>query len=398
MFRHLAAIIFRRRALSSASPLLSTGNRASTSNLLRLEDPPPCHQQQSSSAVVNPDANASSSSKTEKRLLYVDAANFTRRFFSYHDWWCLDAAQRNIQRFCSAAEHSGWTVVAFLDQATMTKEARAKWRRRREQSVESGERRIPQGGLRLVGEMFSAEGVKVHYSLAMDNDDTLARYAQADGASILSEDQDFLRYHGATYDIFKDFKIKRKRETRPQMVLMKQNNTERRQCTSGRELGPPPKTDEKPNPFGDCIEEGTYLRGNPSPLVQLGNLHIHVRPLRAALYYHLRIETVEEEFPVLNDAGDCVWDRRVVAPDPELEYMLFSPAKAVAHFDQTRPAEAAEGDWIKHNFALRAVIAEICCAASQKTLLETIKPLMARFHAKRRIKVIRRNCHFQHNP
>lgn len=392
MFLHLAAINFRRQASGSSSSLRSTNNLAS---LLQL-DPPPCHQQQSSGTV---DADSSPSySSTEKPLLYLDAANYTRKFFRHHDWWCLDAAQRNIQRFCSAAAQSGWTVVAFLDQATMTKEARAKWRRRREHAVESGIRRIPQGGLRLVGEMFAAEGVKVHYSVEMDNDDTLARYAQADGASILSEDQDFLRYNGATYDIYKHYRIKRKGE-KPHLVLTKQNNTERRQSTSLRELGPPPKTDDKPNPFGDCIEEGTYLRGNPSPLVELGNLHIHVRPLRAALYYHLKIATgVEEEFPVLNDAGDCVWVRQVVSPNPELEYMLFSPAKAVAHFAQTRPSGVSDGDWIKHNFALRAVIAEICCAASQKTLLETIRPLMARFHARRRIKIIRRNYHFPHNP
>jgi len=46
----------------------------------------------------------------------------------------------------------------------------------------------------------------VHYS-DVDSDDTLASYAQAKGACVLSQDKDFLRYKDSTYTIFKDFEF-----------------------------------------------------------------------------------------------------------------------------------------------------------------------------------------------
>jgi len=54
--------------------------------------------------------------------------------------------------------------------------------------------------------MFVHAGVLVHYSV-VDNDDTLAAYAQHHGACVLSRDKDFLRYNGATYIIFKDWEV-----------------------------------------------------------------------------------------------------------------------------------------------------------------------------------------------
>ena len=59
----------------------------------------------------------------------------------------------------------------------------------------------------ILGTMFINNGVRVHYS-DIDNDDTLASYAQFYGASILSKDKDFLRYRNSTYTIFEDFEVR----------------------------------------------------------------------------------------------------------------------------------------------------------------------------------------------
>jgi len=105
-----------------------------------------------------------------------------------------------------------------------------------------------------------------------DNDDTLASYAQHDEASVLSQDKDFLRYKNSTFAIYKDFQIRK-----GSLKLIKQEGERK---ASWRDIEKPPLTGQC-NPYRDCIEDQTYVRGSPSPLVKLGNLHIHVRPLRA---------------------------------------------------------------------------------------------------------------------
>ena len=55
--------------------------------------------------------------------------------------------------------------------------------------------------------MFINANVKVHWS-SVDNDDTLASYAQEYGADVLSEDKDFFRYRNMKYDVFRSYDIK----------------------------------------------------------------------------------------------------------------------------------------------------------------------------------------------
>mmetsp|Transcript_13901 Transcript_13901/g.23054 ORF Transcript_13901/g.23054 Transcript_13901/m.23054 type:complete len:168 (-) Transcript_13901:1389-1892(-) len=89
------------------------------------------------------------------KLLYMDAANFTGNFFKYKKPWSLASAQKEVLHFCQACTKSGWTLVVCLDQAIMTNEAMVKWRTRRGREVRKGERNVPQGALRLVGDIFS---------------------------------------------------------------------------------------------------------------------------------------------------------------------------------------------------------------------------------------------------
>ena len=59
----------------------------------------------------------------------------------------------------------------------------------------------------LLGEMFQKAEVRVHYS-EIDNDDTIAAYAHANGAALLSEDKDFFRYRDHKYQVFSSFEVR----------------------------------------------------------------------------------------------------------------------------------------------------------------------------------------------
>lgn len=58
----------------------------------------------------------------------------------------------------------------------------------------------------LLGDMFRGNKVPVYYS-DVDNDDTIAAFANYYGADILSQDKDFYRYIGRTFKIYSGFKV-----------------------------------------------------------------------------------------------------------------------------------------------------------------------------------------------
>jgi len=309
--------------------------------------------------------------KNTSKLLYIDAANFTTNFFNEHDHWNLTKAHVKIRRFCTKVKEEGYTLVAFIDDTRFTSEAVKKWRTRREREVKAKQRRVPQSALRLTGDMFRLCGVPVRYSSNQDNDDTLAYYAHVDSATVLSEDKDFLRYKGTSFQIFKDFKISNARN----ICWVQQDGM----CKSdARDILPcAPITTPDMDHF-KCRRTRTYTKGSPSPVVDLGNLHIHVRPLRAALYFHFNLDfAVEEEFPVY-DNGECIWDKMSVVADQSYCYLLKYPETAVKLFEnkQSKPLGVTKEDWFKHRFGLRALVAEICCEYSGSTLFETLEPMM----------------------
>ena len=186
-----------------------------------------------------------------------------------------------------------------------------------------------------------------------DCDDTIAFHAQVDGASILSQDRDFLHYTGASYALYKDYKVEKGR-----LVLVKQDGTRKSSCL---DLGPPSATGQY-DPFRDCIKDRTYLKGSPNPLFHLGNLYIHVRLLRAALYSRIGVHSVDEEFPI-RVGKNCVWDKQEAHSNDACVELMLSLIEAMKFFQQARPEKVSDEDWIKHQFALRSIVAELCCTS-----------------------------------
>ena len=58
----------------------------------------------------------------------------------------------------------------------------------------------------MYGDMFKDLNISVNYS-DLDNDDTIAAYAEYDGAVVLSGDKDYYRYSEANFPIFSDYEI-----------------------------------------------------------------------------------------------------------------------------------------------------------------------------------------------
>ncbi|CAF0848131.1 unnamed protein product [Didymodactylos carnosus] len=268
----------------------------------------------------------SSSAQQTPRLLYVDALNYGKRFFRGRNHWNVIAVRDEVDKFVTGARQSGYEVTAFLDAEIKTKEAHKKWRRRREDEVRKGWRDMPQGFTAILGDAFIENGIKVLYSLDADGDDTLAAYAQEDGADILSADQDFFRYVGHTYSVYTNFVVRQGK-----LTLKRAKKNEQRKISERLFPANLPKTQSSVS----YLTASVYERGAPSPLVYLyGNPHVIIRPLRQALYARLqKTEPIKEIFPVWNWEHEIVdWTDDDIVADPWFDALLERPYKAVKQF------------------------------------------------------------------
>ena len=78
---------------------------------------------------------------------------------------------------------------------------------------------MPHSLTTIIGELFKKLNVKIHFS-KVDNDDTVAAYANFYNANVLSADKDFLRYINRKYRIYDNFKVKNGK-----LILFVRNNT-----------------------------------------------------------------------------------------------------------------------------------------------------------------------------
>jgi hypothetical protein len=183
-------------------------------------------------------------------------------------------------------------VEAFIDAGIQTKETLQKWRSRREVQVRKCKLDVPQGLAIIYGDMFNSLGVRVHFS-EVDNDDTLAAYAQADGAVVLSGDKDFYRYKQGSFPIYSDFELKN-----GLLELIESNEFYH---PKPRDLmWPLPITHPRYPCVSRLLSTKEYMKGCPSALTKYtGNLHIICRHMRQAFYHAVGID-----FPVLESFID----------------------------------------------------------------------------------------------
>ena len=309
------------------------------------------------------------------KLLYVDILNFSRSFFPsripHHH---LRTPIKLIQRFIKAANASGFEIVVFIDAVQTSKEAIQKYVSRRTKEVIKGKHNMPEGLEALLADSFRANGVKVFYSTNVDNDDAVAAFAHHNKGAIFSQDNDFFRYNGANYPVYKAFKVNKNRLILDPTI----GNPKRISDISTREIldALPEVTESNPRLISVFLNS-QYRRGTGSILIkELGNPHLIARPLRQALYARLGItKPVVEIFPIWQDNA-VHWTENQVLADNKLDYYLDNPVDAHKYmFPLTNmPSSIALEQWGKHQFSTKSIIYELCVMANptKYTLLQLL--------------------------
>jgi len=312
--------------------------------------------------------------QVQKPRLYIDALNISTQLGFTKKAWSTSVPIREIERFVLACEASGWELKVFIDAGVESAEALAKWKSRREQEVKDAYRDVPHAMASLMGDIFRQFGVKVYYSpWNVDNDDCIAYFAQRDGAAVLSNDLDFARYRGKTYQQYGDFEIEKGK-----LILIPKKVDERRLPSPRDLLTSEPKMVDKYPGFVYLKENATYVRGSPSFATKFyGNLHGHVKDLRYFLYHLMRLERVEESWPEYSEESgvpEVLWiensfvsDRKIMAlPSIEIYYRktrdaIFAPVLAVPDFTD-------EEKW-NFEMAIMLVISELYAMITKTSTL-----------------------------
>jgi hypothetical protein len=313
-------------------------------------------------------------------LLFIDGLNYTTSFFPIRkEWVSPNVALKKIKTFVTSLQRDGWTLEVFLDAAIQSEEAQQKWISRREQEVTKSKRLVPQGANVMLGEMFRHCGVRVHYSLDADNDDTIMAHAVARNASVLSGDKDMYRYiyTGKRVTIYPSF-----HNNRGRIFLDPPKPTEFK-GTKRDILTPPPLTSDLDPSFVRLPTSKRYRRGSPSPLTRYyGNTHVKVKPLRQALYSKIGItEGVLEVFPEWDEAEQKVrWLTETVLPDATFVHLLqaenmqvtfstFFTAHDVTMATSVRHTPAL---WHNHVYAMWATLTELISMASREPMFSLL--------------------------
>jgi hypothetical protein len=335
--------------------------------------------------------NSEVESRHRSALLYVDILCYATDFFRRSDWNVTHAFSR-VKRFVDAVTKAGYALKVFLDDTKISSEAMSKWRLRRVLEIENSRKNVPHGLSAMLGEMFRRCGIEALYSSDADNDDTLAAYAHAHRASVLSGDKDMFRYTGADFPVFSDYAIS------PSGALLL---TPHPKGLPGAFRHPKPRplpsTLPQTRPHILFVKDGTYLRGAPSPCIRaIGrNPHATVAPLRHAAFARMGIAgPIHEEWPEWDPAAGRVvwrhvdWSGRPPGRSMQPTLALSSPdASAAALFplecgaaSQARPPWVsargwqrnadAQRKWRQHRFCVRSCVYEVCAMAGGPSLLE----------------------------
>lgn len=314
-------------------------------------------------------AKVASLVSTNVPRLYVDALNFTTRFFPHGDFHCGRAHSR-VKRFVDAATNNGTVLKTFFKEASHDASSHRAWRGKRSSEVSVGKKDVPQGTSVLLGDMFRDCGVEVCYSLERDNAETLALHALADEAAILSMSEKVVKFVDTKCTVFDNFTV----EGRGKLLLSRHPLQSATQTSTTRYHQPPQLPPAVASRVTHMVGD-TYRRGVPSPLVRaLGhNLHGVVAPLRQALYHKQgKIDPVAEEWPEWSTNDNQVkWVERKAVPlnDPRLLDLLNKPHEAMQRFfpfesasPDTPPAGRgiSRSDWRKHVLCARSVVYELC--------------------------------------
>jgi hypothetical protein len=300
----------------------------------------------------------------EERLLYVDLLNFCRFFFPERRDWNVTRAFRRVRDFVKAATKSHFKLKVFIDDAMPSEETERKWRSRRVKEILKGERNVPPCLSRMLGEMFIDCDVEAIYSDEKDSDTTIACFAHADRADILSNDKDLFRYTGSSYTVYEDFEIKSNK-----LFIFPKSRP------SGRRPKPIP-IGPKPEVNYSCkhIHNGIYRRGIVTPLHRALDIDVHsilIPLLRANFVRNGILGPIVETWPFWDSSKeDVAWhyEESLLYSHRRFSFSLTTPDSAFEFFfpdiEHHKPSFVKSALWKKHIFGLRCIVYDLCSTES----------------------------------
>ncbi|CDW82415.1 UNKNOWN [Stylonychia lemnae] len=271
-------------------------------------------------------------------------------------------------------------MEVFIDYGVQTQETQDKWRTRREKEVRDEELNMIPGIQLIIGQLFQKAGYKVHYS-EVDNDDTLAAYAQSYGADILSADKDFMRYRNRSYKIYCDFEIEKGK-----LKLIPKNEFKYlAQVAIDRDLmlDPLPLTYNTYPSLERIQKHLIHYRGTSSPLTRrFGNPQGKIIKLKSHVYHTYGIkEPVNEIYPEWDTKKNkVVWIDEFNKPQDqvqEVDDLLKDPLKYLPDMLRgiERPKRVQNQLWFNHLYGCCYSIIEYHCVIFNKQILEILEQL-----------------------
>ena len=268
-------------------------------------------------------------------IIIVDALNFLDRFCpsprrnrNFRDSTTQRLYAECFARtkfFADVARANDITFIFVFDAGTNSDATQHVWVSRRLTEVKSGIRSLPFGSNLVFMTALLKNNLKVLNAHDMDGDDCVAWLARDLNACILSGDRDYLSY--GVFELKRlltDFLIVDKqfkfRERKLQLKMAPRSlPTETISEAKIREYEVYTKT-----PLEHMAYRQKWRRGCPDAFTKSHkNLHIHARPLRAAVYYVLGVDKVEEILPEYNNARHgAEITNTIVSADPSMCYLL----------------------------------------------------------------------------
>jgi len=330
----------------------------------------------------------------KQKLLCVDILNYSKDFLNLKDHWDLEFATKNVKKFVDSCRENGFYIEIFIDARMKTDEALKTWRDRRENEVLNEPSKVPANLSKIIGELFFEKGVKIHYSLEEDNDDTIATYAYLKDGYILSGDKDFLCYD-QKFKLYKSFYY-----DNGKLYFINQDNYSWKIGKIFRKvLNSIPKTSTNWVEYTLGLNKDNYLRGCPTALIKFfDSPHNIVKELRLALFNYLKLTNIVfEEYPSYRGENKVIWNKNKVNPstyNKDYISLLEDPAKPLDFYknyfvnDLSMSKNNLEKiTWGNHLFSLFSIILELCSVASKDkyslvALLRKFKPMASDYISK----------------
>ena len=310
-------------------------------------------------------------------LLLVDVKTLLNDFSE--NPWDFKSLENNVKRFVDCAKNAGFSleIIAnshYVKNPLIWKEKQLKILKENEEYF----KQKPYNYDLLITNLFTLLEVKVLYPINNSRLEVLASYASNKNALILSRSKKLAQSKEYDYKLYRDFSIDSEKHV---LILEKAIIPgEFKHHVNIKLL----KKYEFSNKWADiCLgNKFSYTKSAVGLLKEFKNPHIMIRPLRQALYKHLKInQTIHEGFLTFGDEV-FLWNEEKIQADGKFNFLLLKPEKAIEYFFpeiNDLHNHLNEEDLKYHIYSLVSVTLEICSVALETTLFELIKTYLPNF-------------------